>query len=293
MAWKMGLYNPFRVLVYGVMGKRPDSQPINGRIPTMEIRMNIKRAFIAATAALVLPGLAMAQTSFPTSIDFTNGNDGTVNVELTCNSGNPLVQDFDISEAGGVTFIVNGLVDGSNCSVALSGLDTGYEITSLPCDFAGITATGGPYACDMVAEPMSSTFTIVKEWVGAGADISTMADVKWRCTNASWDTGDEFGTIYDTETFYGDDDFDVVFYPGPGETSVCSADEQVDSMDSAAEGDEGCADGIDFVVGTEEGSCTITNTVFYEGIPTLSQYGLAILVLLTLGVGFVGVRRFV
>ena len=37
-------------------------------------------------------------------------------------------------------------------------------------------------------------------------------------------------------------------------------------------------------------SCTIR---FFEGIPTLNQYGLAILALLMLGVGFVGFRRFV
>ena len=40
-------------------------------------------------------------------------------------------------------------------------------------------------------------------------------------------------------------------------------------------------------------SCTVTNTVFFEGIPTLNQYALAILALLILGVGFVGFRRFV
>jgi len=39
-------------------------------------------------------------------------------------------------------------------------------------------------------------------------------------------------------------------------------------------------------------SCLVTNTVFFEGIPTLSQYGLAILALLMLGVGMVGFRRF-
>ena len=37
----------------------------------------------------------------------------------------------------------------------------------------------------------------------------------------------------------------------------------------------------------------ITNTVFFEGIPTLNQYGMAIMALLMLGVGFVGFRRFV
>ena len=39
--------------------------------------------------------------------------------------------------------------------------------------------------------------------------------------------------------------------------------------------------------------CTFVNTVFFEGIPTLNQYGLALLALLMLGVGAIGFRRFV
>ena len=39
-------------------------------------------------------------------------------------------------------------------------------------------------------------------------------------------------------------------------------------------------------------SCRIINTVFFEGIPTLSQWGMALLALLMLGVGMVGFRRF-
>ena len=39
-------------------------------------------------------------------------------------------------------------------------------------------------------------------------------------------------------------------------------------------------------------SCTITNTIFFEGIPTLNQYGLALMALLMLGIGLVGFRRF-
>jgi len=39
-------------------------------------------------------------------------------------------------------------------------------------------------------------------------------------------------------------------------------------------------------------TCTFTNTVFFEGIPTLSQWGLALMALLMLGVGFIGFRRF-
>ena len=44
---------------------------------------------------------------------------------------------------------------------------------------------------------------------------------------------------------------------------------------------------------SETPTCSITATAFYEGIPTLSQYGLAIMALLMLGVGFIGFRRFV
>jgi len=39
-------------------------------------------------------------------------------------------------------------------------------------------------------------------------------------------------------------------------------------------------------------SCTITNTVFFEGIPVLSRQGLALLTLLMLVVGLTGLRRF-
>jgi len=45
--------------------------------------------------------------------------------------------------------------------------------------------------------------------------------------------------------------------------------------------------------GTGSNNCTITNTIFFEGIPTLNQYGLAIMVLLMMGVGLVRFRRFV
>jgi hypothetical protein len=38
--------------------------------------------------------------------------------------------------------------------------------------------------------------------------------------------------------------------------------------------------------------CKFTNTVFFEGIPTLNRYSLALLALLMLGIGAVGFRRF-
>ncbi len=70
-------------------------------------------------------------------------------------------------------------------------------------------------------------------------------------------------------------------------TTSCGAYEFV--YDDSIEVENGCES---FEVSVGQGhSCTITNTVFFEGIPTLSQYGMAILALLMLGVGLVGFRR--
>jgi hypothetical protein len=53
---------------------------------------------------------------------------------------------------------------------------------------------------------------------------------------------------------------------------------------------EGCSDVLLTAGGNAQ--CTFTNTVFFEGIPTLNQWSLLILIVLTLGVGLVGFRRF-
>jgi hypothetical protein len=71
-------------------------------------------------------------------------------------------------------------------------------------------------------------------------------------------------------------------------SSACWVAEEL--FDDAVEVDNDCQN---LTVSAGNGdSCTITNTVFFEGIPTLSQYGLAILALLMLGIGLVGFRRF-
>jgi hypothetical protein len=63
-------------------------------------------------------------------------------------------------------------------------------------------------------------------------------------------------------------------------------------VESGVEADSSdCQDII--VMPGEDAECTIVNTRLYEGIPTLNQYGLALLALLMLGVGFVAFRRMV
>jgi hypothetical protein len=42
----------------------------------------------------------------------------------------------------------------------------------------------------------------------------------------------------------------------------------------------------------EKYGCTIYNTAFFEGIPTLSQWGMALMAFLMLAAGLMGFRRF-
>jgi hypothetical protein len=64
------------------------------------------------------------------------------------------------------------------------------------------------------------------------------------------------------------------------------------NQDSAVEVDQSDCQSLEISAGNGA-SCTIINTVFFEGIPTLGQHGMAILALLMLSVGFVSFRRFV
>jgi len=78
--------------------------------------------------------------------------------------------------------------------------------------------------------------------------------------------------------------------PKDQDYTLCSAWEE--DVASAVEVDDTDCYEMEVSLGSGN-SCTITNTLFFEGIPTLNQYGMAIMALLMLGVGFVGFRRFV
>jgi hypothetical protein len=102
----------------------------------------------------------------------------------------------------------------------------------------------------------------------------------------------------------------TTYHADPLERTECYA--SLDGTGSAVEVDDSDCDWYEVLVGdpvfiskdpdeggiprdgSEEVSiCEIQATAFFEGIPTLSQYGMAIMALLMLGVGFFGFRRFV
>ena len=102
---------------------------------------------------------------------------------------------------------------------------------------------------------------------------------------------DELSTVSGNLSFEGEMDTEVVsnLYPDYGGSSVCTVTEM--QLESAAEGDDSDCANLPIAI-SQGNSCTIYNTVFFEGIPTLNRYGMLLLALLMLGVGVIGFRRF-
>ena len=279
--------------------------------------MNIKRAFFAAVALLMVPGFAMAQTTitFDTSLDFQP--DGpytqTVQATLTCNTGNPLQQSFQIGPtlADKVVFVVDNFNEDQfiSCEITASTL-SGFVVldvlangddTGTSCLYEADPDTGtalqSANTCVFEMAPAPLTLNVTKVWeISDNSDlVDFAAGVDWTCYNVADGADGSFASTFSGSlTFVGPGSQTksvTGLHPGPAGNSYCTVEEDV--QDSAVEAVNGCAGNLSFTIGDNVESCTITNTVFFEGIPTLSQYGLAIMALLMLGVGFIGFRRFV
>jgi len=273
------------------------------------------------------------QTTFEVNKFFTDGNPSEVEVTLNCFTGIPLVQSQMISESQNVVFIVESFADGElDCNVTeeeVFGYTADYNDGLLGSPDACVyedVGIGDSNVCDITNTPDPVEIVIEKDWIieGPGGDsVDQNFYVTMLCNaeiigGVQLGVGDGFGGACLlgpakegaiggdappgelwclTMHGYGDEIFTPEVIPNYP-SSICQAGETV--YDSAVESDNGCAPPIQggtgrtLVVSAGVGdSCTITNTVFFEGIPTLSQYGMAILALLMLGVGFVGFRRFV
>jgi hypothetical protein len=178
---------------------------------------------------------------------------------------------------------------------------------------------GGDFTCHIVNTPDPVDVVIIKDWVFEGSSTASGVDTRYDLTlfcDGEIIDGVEIGIdqeapggifpvfcgIFTLEGQQGNNSFPTwcKSFSGDGPDSFlaevipefpsshCFVLERL--FDDAVEVDNGC---LDITVSAGQGaSCTITNTVFFEGIPTLNQYGLALLALLMLGVGFVGFRRF-
>ncbi len=299
--------------IYG--GIHPTADDIPGRFMGVEIA---KDAFKLARELFGFSAQSNRAT-FQVSKHFTDGNNPTeVEVELNCNTGLPLQQSQSISEGQDVTFVVGSFEFGElNCTVTenLDALD-GYTPTYLAagpgktdstngCQFSEVEADA-ENTCQItnVADPVK--ITIEKAWVVDGAS-GDQADTHYQLT-LYCDTEIAGGEKSCTPLLSGIDGPQGVpqnytsckEFAGNGPdiftaeltpqwpSSHCWVDES--NYDAAVEVDNGCENLV--VSAGHDESCLVTNTMFFEGIPTLNQFGLVVLALLMLGMGLIGFRRF-
>jgi hypothetical protein len=275
----------------------------------MEKQMNLKRAFLIMTAALLLPGMVLAQVGdarFIVSKNFTDDNPTSIEVTITCNTGVPLTQSASITEDEGVGFVVTSFdpVQGT-CEITEDG-EAGYTGTYLANDSLPSTTSclfednflEGDQICIINNEPTPVPVVVIKEWnmEGAGGNEVDMDSVFYVTSEGSISGGAPcMSSPADGHincamlSFSGEGSQTVLVTPEVGGTVV---DINEDNQDSAVVVTNDCGGSVTVSPGDAAESCTFTNTVFFEGIPTLNQYGMAILALLMLGVGFVGFRRF-
>jgi len=261
---------------------------------------------------------------------FSDGNDETmVTMTLKCTSGSisPASVTFLPNDGFEHGFVVSNIPMGVDnvCTVkeiAVEGYWSearcqGDGVPNVDCQPAALPADRLSYCqfdnvqegdvarCDIRNNPEPVEVEVTKVWDisnagAAGDDYSLATDITVACNAQILNNTGKKGPYFFKRFSLSDASFAggeatvtvevIPEYP----SSDCFAFES--EMDSAVEVTENCGNpevpGMEVSVGNGD-SCTITNTLFFEGIPTLNQYGMAILALLMLGVGFVGFRRFV
>ncbi|HLF29552.1 MAG TPA: IPTL-CTERM sorting domain-containing protein [Xanthomonadales bacterium] len=275
---------------------------------------------ISAIFPLVLQ--VRGDARFRVSKEFTDGDNPTeVEVTISCNTGLPIIQSQEISETQDVTFIVQSFDPGEmDCTITedtgapeLNGYTPTYtaggpgdwDDGSGGCVFTEIDASD-EFTCAIVNDADPVPVEIEKLWVIEG-DGGDAVDQHYKLTlycNAEIDGSDEYchgdlggygenpvaenGGYESCKQFEGYTSASFTAWVTPEwPNSHCWVDETV--YDDSVKIDNGC---LDLTVSHGDGdSCLIINTVFFEGIPILNQYGMALLALLMLGVGLVGFRR--
>ena len=139
---------------------------------------------------------------------------------------------------------------------------------------------GVPMAVGMRIPPLVAGIIVIA--VNSGAYIAEIVRGAVQSINvgqmeAGLDTGPVFGTVTVEDTSGA---FTADWYADPVNGTDCTV--TMVPNDMAVEGSS-CS--FSFEIGDEEAGCDVAGTVFFEGIPTLSQYGLALMALLMLGVG--------
>ena len=253
-------------------------------------------------------GMGGDTAHFRVQKQFVDGNDElATTLNIRCNSGLPLEQSIEVLPNGGVlgsaevTFTVSDFTDGElDCEVSETTPDGYYpsyecfstgdcSVTTSACSFSGISR-GGDNLCVIRNYPTSVAVVVRAEWFfGEGEPIGNEAvQVDLACRNLiDGDGAWEGGEMHWSWLFTDGTPDQVATLQSRYDASVeCRATQlaQVSAIESVSS----CADWTDASGGL---TCVVSNTAFFEGIPTLGRSGLILFVLLMLGSGLAVLRR--
>ncbi|HKJ18188.1 MAG TPA: IPTL-CTERM sorting domain-containing protein [Xanthomonadales bacterium] len=264
---------------------------------------------------------APLSATFEVTKDFSDDNPAEVRVVIECNTGLPLMQEAMVSEFGmpfeKISFIVGDFELGElDCEIFeepvptgyTANYDAGFEDDALfglvdsdenGCIYEEIQT--GTYSCDIFNQLQPVDVIVNKEWIDENPQFAlpTLVEIELTCNapivsacgeSAEGTCGPAEGPGYDSEIVYIDPDNpgEFLVLPHWDGSTECSVTEEL--LPGVIPDTSDC-DVIPLAPG-QGGECTIVNTRFYEGIPTLSQYGLMLLSLLMLGMGALAFRRF-
>jgi hypothetical protein len=280
---------------------------VNVAATTAGVKDNLTSAVTSAeggagnTAAATITVIATSP-EFTVTKQFDDFNTEEVEVHLSCNTGVPLDQSRALSPEyvdaynNQVTFILTELADGAaDCTVSETPVP-GYEAEYLElsgtgsadadgCHYAGVVA-GDELSCLVINHVLPVPVTVEKTWTGASEDEVFTSEISLECSNVV--AGSKSSWSWQSLSSDGGDTFVANVKPSWDGSTNCSVFE---SNSSQAIEVSGCESPISVSVDEATAGCTLSNTVFYEGIPALNPLGASLLVLLTLGLGVIGFRR--
>ena len=263
---------------------------------------------------LLVTDPTVSRATFEVFKNFDDGNPAEVEVTIECTTGDPISQSASVSEGGGpIEFIVKDFDEGElDCEITESvpeGYSVEYDdnlgnVNGTSCVYEEVEF-GQAFHCNIENTIDNVDVFVDKVWIDEQAAVNSsflFAGAKWSCDPVAYrESGPsiDYGHLWFYGTASDPWDYDSFnFYPHY-DGSICSVSER--ELDADILSDDSDCDDLEIFPGYEPeldedddpiSICTIINTRIYAGIPALGEYGLALLALLMLGIGFVGYRRF-
>jgi len=288
--------------------------PVNQKI--VEVHNTSEQGFeslaISAPAGCTLSNPEDYAT-FLVQKQFVDGNNITpVTFNFQCTSGtvlNPSKTIYPTEDGFGpyqVSFNVGNLPTAAvECAITeepVSGYTPEYECQSEgscstndgtgPCSFQAVR-TGQTGLCVVRNRVDPVEITVSKDWLYTRSElvVDDNAEISLYCSNVTDGDGKSTGNTMSWRwDFTGNPASQVAMvYPDFSGDTQCWTEERLNS--SAIESESTCSAPVTIAVGESKRSCAITNTVFFEGIPTLNPLGLVLISALMLLTGLISVRR--